>query len=159
MTHGGRDAFRTLIGGLVSILTVGIIIAYGCREMFKEYYNPVYNQLPTTFDFNYKKTIDMDWRRNMVSYQIYSKELLAHPLQILRPVFRPANIGYVIPAVYCYEYYADEIAAEKNGQSDSTFYTDTYLDLYAAGWGRSDWICPNLTDSMVTEIDTNNLRV
>ena len=56
----------------------------------------------------------------------------------------------VIPAVYCTDYYAEEIAAEKNGLSNSTFYSDTYAD--------DRWICPNLTESTILPGYLNNLQ-
>lgn len=32
-----------------------------------------------------------------------------------------------IPAINCTDFFADEIAAEADGRSNSTFYTDTYV--------------------------------
>ena len=53
----------------------------------------------------------------------------------------------------CEDYYADEIAQEKNGQSNSTFYSDTY------GYdGNSQWICPNLEKSIITDQPVNNFQ-
>ena len=54
-----------------------------------------------------------------------------------------------MPAVYCIDYFAKEIAAEQSGQSDSTFYTDTYG--FEGKDGESKWICPNLTDYTITD--------
>jgi len=62
-----------------------------------------------------------------------------------------------IPAVYCLDYYADEIAAEKSGQSNSTFYTDKYG--FEGGQGMSKWICPNLTESNLVDEDQHNFYV
>jgi len=61
------------------------------------------------------------------------------------------------PAVYCKDYYADEIAQEKTGLSNSTFYTDTYVIDEAIS--DSQWICPNLTESTITDQPLDNLQL
>ena len=75
-------------------------------------------------------------------------------------VFRANSVDFpIIPAVYCTDYYAEEIAAEKNGTSNSTFYTDTYSDSIALDNAPYKWICPNLTESTIFPGYLNNLKV
>ena len=68
LSYFGEYAYRTTLGGLVSMLTFAILFAYGFLEAYQLYYHPVYNFGPTTKDYDYNETIAMDWRRNMVSY-------------------------------------------------------------------------------------------
>ena len=72
-------------------------------------------------------------------------------MDTLRVVF--VGLTGKVPAVYCTDYYAEEIAAEESGQSDSTFYSRTYRDPGPYTDWKSRWICPNLTK---TEIDIEN---
>ena len=52
--------------------------------------------------------------------------------------------------MYCIDYYAKEIAAEQSGQSDSTFsYTRAYGFLESFVFSK--WICPNLTETTISE--------
>ena len=52
--------------------------------------------------------------------------------------------------MYCKDYYADEITAEKEGLSDSNFnYTETYQNTRVGG--SSGWICPNLDKTIINE--------
>ena len=51
--------------------------------------------------------------------------------------------------MYCRDYFAEEIAAEESGQSDSTFYSDTFADPKNDAISR--WICPNLTKTTITD--------
>jgi hypothetical protein len=64
-------------------------------------------------------------------------------------MFSRANIGkdIYIPAVYCKDLFADEIEAEKNGESDSNFFTETYLNVTGTNFS---WICPNVTSYNIT---------
>ena len=108
--------------------------------------DPVYNEFPTTYDYQSNRTIQMNWRQNMVSYRLTGPYDL-NPLKLLRMVFENGLTRETIPAVFCTDYYAEEIAAEKNGLSNSTFYTDTYEDY--SGPNGYKWICPNLTQSTI----------
>ena len=63
----------------------------------------------------------------------------------------------MITAVYCTDYYAEEIAAETSGQSNSTFYTDTYGDYHRQY--QYKWICPNLTETTIQPEYINNLNM
>ena len=94
----------------------------------------------------------------MVSYSIYGED----QLKVLRMAFTPnlteGIAGVFIPAVYCAEYFQDEIEAEKSGQSSSTFYTDTYgYKMGDQGLPHSQWICPNLTQSTLSAKGVHNL--
>ena len=147
LTQNGKDTYRSTLGGLVSIVIGTFTLVYGTLQMYTLFYHPVYNQLPPEYDYDYNKNIEVDWSLNMVSYMLIDPNL-NDPLETLRVVFQPEQItNDVIPAVYCKDYYADEIAAEKNDQSNSTFYTDKYGFL--GDYGQSMWICPNLTSSLL----------
>ena len=92
----------------------------------------------------------MNWRQNMISYLIKGPGTTTNPLDTLRVVFYSfSSTPNVIPAVYCSDYYAEEIAAEKSGLSNSTFYTDKYADEGSPYWSK--WICPDLTKSMIVK--------
>ena len=116
--------------------------------------NPGYNSFPTTYDYKSNRTIEMNQRQNMVSYFIEG-EYEQNPLELLRMVFyaHGDDITYVIPAMYCTDYFAEEIAAENSGLSNSTFYTDTYKDVI-----DRKWICPNLTQSTIEPGQKTSLR-
>ena len=77
------------------------------------YLHPVYNSYPVTLDFEYNKTVRVDLHANMPSYWIVGPEN-QNPLQNIRVVFQTPNLD-VVPAVYCVDYYAEEIAAEQSG--------------------------------------------
>ena len=112
-----------MIGGLVSIITCFTVSVYVMKQMHDQYYHPVYNSYPATYNFEYDKTIQLHLNSNMPSYLL--QRYGANPLETLRVVFFDYyNMKYV-PAVYCSDYYADEIAAEQQSDS-STFYSDKY---------------------------------
>ena len=82
----------------------------------------------------------------MPSYKLFSKT--TNPLETLRVVFFANNV--TVPAVYCKDYYAKEIEAEQNGQSDWTFnYTKAYAKEGVLGYSK--WICPNLKETTLTD--------
>ena len=112
------------------------------------YSDPVYNSLPVTYNFDYEKTIEWDLKENMPSYQLKGPNNI-NPLESLRVNFFDGYTGKVVPAVYCTDYYAKEIAAEQSGQSDSTFYSETYADSKIPG--DSKWIYPNLTETKISK--------
>ena len=87
----------------------------------------------------------MDWHRDMVSYKLENVWYFEYlnPLEFLRLEFQNGISGGVIPAVYCSDYYKEEIEAEKNGTSTLSFYIDNYDDTAEDRNGKS--ICPNMT--------------
>ena len=52
--------------------------------------------------------------------------------------------GMNIPAIFCKDYFAEEIEAEASGISNSTFYTDTYLVS-----NGTDRVCPKLDKTTI----------
>ena len=108
LNHNGEYRYRTFCGGIVSIFTLSILIVYGALKMYSLYYDPVYNQIPPVLDYAANKTIEMPWEKNMVSYRIRGPS--SNPAETLRVLFY--DQVEIIPAVYCSDYYADEIAAE-----------------------------------------------
>ena len=68
----------------------------------------------------------------------------------MRVGFTDRLTGTTVPAVYCKDLFAEEIEKEKQGESDSTFFTDNFetreefLDLYQIE-STYEWICPNMT--------------
>ena len=84
----------------------------------------------------------------MASYRLYGNGLL-DPLNTLRVVFYDSYYLQNVPAVYCKDYYAQEIAAEESGQSNSTFYTKAYG--FKGVPNTNEWICPNLTNTILTK--------
>ena len=80
------------------------------------------------------------------------------PLTVLRVSFfnNDTFAAVPIPAIYCSEFFASEIAAEKSGESNSTFYTRTY-DADAEG-ASSKWICPNVNTSSIEAVANNNMH-
>ncbi len=73
----------------------------------------------------------------------------------LQVMFSTANIGndIYVDAVYCKDLFADEIAKESDGRSDSNFYTKTYADH-----ARFSWICPNVTEFTVASDELKNIQ-
>ena len=59
-------------------------------------------------------------------------------LSAVRPVFslQTDDSETVIPAINCTRFFASDIEAEIQGESNSTFYRDAYSDR--------DWVCPDL---------------
>lgn len=74
--------------------------------------------------------------------------------EYLRFVFEECT-GQPIPAIFCKDFYAEEIQAEANGQSNSTFYTDTYAKTRFL----TDWVCPNLNKTTITNKEFSNIEV
>ena len=111
----------------MSILIFILLATFITLEARGLYYHPVYNAYPMTYNYSYNKTFELDVRQNMVSYQLKGPK--ANLLNTLRVYFMTNNTdsAVVIPAVNCTNYYAREIAAEKNGSSDSNFFTDVYV--------------------------------
>ncbi len=130
-----------MCGGLVTILLVIGIFTQACYTFVNDYSSPQFNQYPSLFDFNNRQNINVDFKTNMVAYSVDQGEDI---FSYVRFIFKDVEGGDVIPAVLCSEYFADEIAAEADGTSDSTFYTDTYADLF-----NLTWICPNLTETKI----------
>ena len=77
----------------------------------------------------------------MPSYFLQGYQGHENPYKTLRLIFQ-ATDGSIAPAVYCSDYFAKEIAAEKNGETNSSF---NYTNSYAG----SKWICPNMTESIM----------
>ena len=68
MTQNGKDTYRSTLGGLVSIFIGTFTLVYGALQMYALFYHPIYNQLPSEYDYDYSKNIEVDWSQNMVSY-------------------------------------------------------------------------------------------
>ena len=124
LTIRGQDKYSTKVGGAATILVVLAVLLQTVYEFHALYTNPSYNQFPTTYDFAYSKKIDLDLRANMISYAFGSFKPEG-AFRYLRIVFTDFN-GDNIPAVLCKDYFAEEIEAEASGESNSTFYTQTY---------------------------------
>ena len=92
----------------------------------------------------------------MVSYKLLSKFQIAEQKDLyasLRVVFADENGS--VPTVYCTDFFAEQIAAEASGLSNSKFYTETFADDLAG----YKWLCPNLAQTNVTREARNNLYV
>ena len=153
LTQKGNKDFKSFCGGLVSIITCASVFVYGLLRVLDLYCNPEYNSYPVTVDFDYDKVIKVDWQKNMPSYQLLSPDYDSNPLETLRVVFIDHD-REIVPAVYCSEYFDKQIAAEQSGQSDSTFnYTQAY-GYQGTVVGISKWICPNLTETTITNSKT-----
>ena len=122
LTQGGNTEYRSLLGGCASILTCFGVVAYGYQHVLDLYFHPKYSQYPVTYDYDYGQTILWDLQKNMPSYQIRSPSI-DNPLETLRVLFFDMNTHELVPSVYCEDYYAEKIAAELSGQSNSTFYS------------------------------------
>ena len=146
MTQKGKNSYQSTFGGIVSLIMVTILLGYGGYRVYQLYENPEYYSMPSTYDFKSDRTIELDLRKNMVSYKLMSED--DNPLESLRIVFW-SDFDTVIPAIYCSDYYATEIAAEKSGESTSTFYKDNYDD--SAEEGSSKLICPALKEPIVIQ--------
>ena len=62
LTQNGEKDYRSKLGGCVSILAFAGLVLYGLLQMLNLYFNPVYNSLPVTIDYDYNMNIDVDWR-------------------------------------------------------------------------------------------------
>ena len=60
LTQKGKKDFRSLIGGVVSIITCLSVVAYGLWQMHDLYFHPVYNSYPVTYDFDKGKILEWD---------------------------------------------------------------------------------------------------
>lgn len=71
-------------------------------------------------------------------------------------MFKTKNIGNHIwtNSTYCKDYFADEIAAEQNGTSDSSFYTDTFSDEDVKV--GTSWICPDVSSIEISGSDVSD---
>ncbi len=146
LTMNGQETVNTKIGGSVTILVVlGVLIqsVFALLELLR---NPSYNQFPTTYNYEYSKEIHLDFKTNMMAYAFHTFFGAEYAFQYLRVAFY--SNGSYIPAVLCQDYFADQILAEANGQSNSTFYTDTYSTNIST---RSSWVCPDLGNMTITE--------
>ena len=63
--------------------------------------------------------------------------------------------GRTIPAVFCKDIFAEELQAEASNQTDTKFYTDTY----AKKFGYSDWVCPDMGKTSITDKSSRNMQV
>lgn len=103
-----------MCGGLVTIL---VLISVGIQSVFvfkDEIINPDYKRKPTTFDFNYDKEVAVNLRTNMMAYTFGQSYDADEIFTYVRVVFQTQDQD-LIPAVYCSDFFADEIAAEANG--------------------------------------------
>ena len=118
-------------------------------ELTSLYIDPSYISLPEQYDFSQSSTFILDPALNIFSISIESiddkNRGQSYVNENLRVMFKTksSNKHAYVDSVYCKDLFADQIAAEKNGTSDSSFFTDTYKDVGDTfGWA---WICPNVT--------------
>ena len=53
LTQDGKTTYRSACGGIVSIFTCVGVVGYGLSQVMDLYFNPVYNSLPITYDYDY----------------------------------------------------------------------------------------------------------
>ena len=53
LTQDGKTTYRSVIGGIVSIFICVSVVGYGLSQVLDLYFNPVYNALPITYDYDY----------------------------------------------------------------------------------------------------------
>ena len=154
-TIDGQDTFKSKVGGAATILVVLTVLVQSVFVFHDQYVYPNYNQYPTTYDYGYTKQInDFDLRQNMMAYSLQSLIQIS-AFEYLRITFYDGD-GVNIPAIFCKEYFAEEIQAEASGESNSTFYTDTYAPIDYYG---TEWVCPNLNKTNITDDRYENINV
>ena len=83
--------------------------------------------LPQTYDYDFSETFEMESKYNVFSFKLVGNSMTQDEIDAnLRVTFRDGFFGKHIPSMYCDVIYSKEIAAEKSGESDSSFYTNTY---------------------------------
>ena len=126
------------------LVVLGVVLQAGfaLKDTWTE---PEYNQFPTTYDFDYDHTIELDLSTNMVAYKLFIFNEVTttnEAYSYLRVVFMDQLKK--VPAVFCKDYFAAEIEAEASVPTNSsTFFTDNFAN--------QEWLCPNLTQTNVTD--------
>ena len=107
-----------------------------------------------TYDYSAGKIFSLDPKQNTFALRIINGSEDQDGINSnLRVMFRTANVGRHIftNSTYCKNFFADEIAAELNGTSDSTFFTETFSDPVPKV-GLS-WICPDVSSIEIQGVD------
>ena len=114
LKFAGNDRHNTKVGGAATILVVLGVLIQSIFAFHDQYVLPNYNQFPTTYDYGYSKQfIDFDLRANMMAYAFESLTS-QDALRYFRVVFFDGD-GSTIPAIFCKDFFAEEIQAEANG--------------------------------------------
>ena len=89
----------------------------------------------------------------MMAYS-FSSSTPQTAFEYLRIEFKDGK-GTNTPAIFCKDFFAEEIQAEASGESNLTFYTRTYASFSQA----TDWVCPNQNKTNMTTNVYKNMKV
>ena len=127
LTFRGESKYKSVLGGCVTILAftaIAVQFLFAFQSTFKD---PLFMNLPQTYDYDFSETFEMESKYNVFSFKLVGNSMTQDEIDAnLRVTFRDGFFGKHIPSMYCDVIYSKEIAAEKSGESDSSFYTNTY---------------------------------
>ena len=150
LTHRGQPTYDSVCGGFITLLiTVGLSLFIGW-QLEVELLQPEFFTLPPAHSSNSTLSFQQNGD-SMIAYLVYGgnstdQSDLNRYLRVT--FFEQTNVTTSIPAVYCKDLFAVEIANEKRGDSDDTYFTDAFETttvLPDVPEGTYDWICPNMT--------------
>ena len=148
LTYKGQSSFQTILGGLVSLILV-IVFAVGFFVQFYEaLFKPAFFNYPPRYDFSETHAVISPREGNTlaVAVQVFNETDELDADKEVRVKFL-GPLAKRIDAVYCADFYKDEIEQERNG----TVKTNYFTDIFGNG-NELKWICPDIEQF---EIDYN----
>ena len=70
LTHRGQTAFKTGLGGCVSLLLILAIVAGAIIQLEQVYFRPEFNALPVSYDFS-ASSVTMDFKASTMAIGVY----------------------------------------------------------------------------------------
>ena len=151
LTYKGERGFTSAVGGCCSIMLVLIAMLLFVTYSLDFYQNPQFSTSETVsyIDFtNGQEAYYLPTNRTTVAVSI-SNVKYPHTSKYLRARFSQwdGNTDTKVKAVYCSDFFADKIAAEKEM---AELYGEDSTDMfYTNAFGFSSKICPDTTSLMV----------
>ena len=145
LTFRGESKYKSVFGGCVTIVAFTCIAVQSLFAFQSTFTDPLFKNLPATFNYDFNETFEMEPKYNVFSFKLIGNSGNGSMTQDeidanLRVTFKTGFFGKHIPAMYCDILFSKEIAAEKSGESDSNFFTNTY----GTSIFNTRWICPNI---------------
>ena len=145
MTYKGERGFSSFIGGCCSIVFVLIVMALFGVYTHDFYMNPQFSSSASVSYITYdENTLPyyLPAKRSTMAINLGSNSLIIE--EYLRVRFIQWNAGLQeIQAVYCRDFFAEEIAAE--AEYEQTYGYDPSKMWYTRTFS-TNWICPDTTD-------------
>lgn len=155
LTYKGRRSFKTVVGGCVSIIMILALISIFTLDIYQlavahpEFSNSSHKTFVSYTNNN--ETFKLDTKQQTVALAV-SRSLMRQSTidEYFRVAFTYETLNYEgsstqiwIQAVKCTDFYAEEIADEKEEYPpDGTqgFFTSQFVS------NEIEWICPNITE-------------